>query len=131
MQYASISARRRLCVFAVLLGLVGMHGLATGQADGCHGGMSTTVSNTTMTAPPAAGGNPVAAVQQGMTGAMGSSCLFVQAPSWPGLPLLLVAIAAIATGLSGWQPRTAGDFSGRSPPLAGVSLLRRVCVSLT
>ena len=27
-----------LCVLAVLFGLIGMHALATGQDDGCHGG---------------------------------------------------------------------------------------------
>lgn len=136
MHRTSYPALRRLCVLALLLGLFGMHGLAAAQANGCHGGMSTTVSittvsNTTMTAPQAVGGNALSTVQRGMTGAMGASCLFVQAPSWPGLLLLLVTIASITASLGVGRPRTVRDFSGRSPPPAGVCLLRRICVSLT
>lgn len=127
----STSAMRRLCVLALLLGLVGMHGLAFGQAGGCHGGGPTMIASM---AAPASGPvtTPLIGAERGMIGAnTGASCVSVQSPGWPGLSLPLVAIAWMAGGLTARQRWTAGDASQRSPPLAGIVLLRRVCVSLT
>jgi Family of unknown function (DUF6153) len=132
MHLSNTSTLRQLCVVAVLLGLVGMHGLASSEADGCHNGMGMTAAvSATLTPMPVAHGTPVPSVQLGMAAMAGSTCLFIQTPGWPGLSLLLLAIATITVGLGARRPRTAGDASGRSPPWTGMSVLRRVCVSLT
>jgi Family of unknown function (DUF6153) len=129
MERSSKPVARQLCVLALLLGLVGMHGL-TAPGDGCHGGTglptAVTATMTTMPAGDFAAPRLVAAMQ-----GMGSVCVFVQSAGWPAMALALLAIAGSAVG-SGGSSRTATRADrGRSPPLAGVSLLRQVCVSLT
>lgn len=100
-----------LCVLAVLIGLFGMHGLASDAAGGCH-------QLPGATSPAAHSAMPT------MTDA---SCVFVAPTSWPPLALVVLAIV-VATALSVAGARRAPALGGRSPP---DSLLQRVCVSRT
>jgi hypothetical protein len=120
---------RQLCVLALLLGLVGMHGL-TAPGNGCHGGAGSPNAVTAMMTVMPAGDSAAPRLVTAMHG-MGSVCVFVQSAGWPAMALALLAIASGAVG-SGASIRTAarGD-RGRSPPLGGVALLRQACVSLT
>ena len=121
---------RGLCVLALLLGLVGMHGLANGPDDGCHGGIGSPAAITTMVSAVPAGPLATPHLVAAMRG-MGSACVFVQAVGWPGLALALLAIAGLVAASDAGARWFLGGRPGRSPPLAGVSLLRWVCVSLT
>jgi hypothetical protein len=137
MHLPNTSKPLQLCVLVLLFGLVGMHGLVSSEADGCHGSLTMTgaVSNATpaiaMTAMPVRYGTPAQAVQPGMTAMTGSSCLAIPTPGWPGHSLLFLAIATVTVGLGARRPRPTGDASGRSPPWTAMSVLRQVCVSLT
>jgi hypothetical protein len=127
---SSTPVTRQLCVLALLLGLVGMHGL-TGPGDGCHGGAgplnATTATMAAMPVGDSAAPHLLTATMHGM----GSVCVSVQPAGWPVMALALLAIASVVVG-SGASIRTpARGDRGRSPPLGGASLLRRVCVSLT
>ena len=129
MHRSSKPLTRQMCVLALLLGLLGMHGLA-GQDGGCHGGTSAPDMATTMaTAMPAGDGAGPHLVTAGHS--LGSVCVFVQSTGWPAIALALLAIVGLAMNCGADTPRSIGGRSGRSPPWAGVSLLRRVCVSLT
>lgn len=134
-------AARLVCALAVLIGLFGMHGLATAQAGGCHAD-ETMVSAPSITASMApsmatsmatsmAVDTVAMTTEHRMLGTMaGASCLFVPPSGWPVLALLLLGLV----GAAGWQcagRRWTVSASGRSPPSSGVSLLRRVCVSRT
>jgi hypothetical protein len=135
MKWSSKPGTRQLCVFALLLGLIGMHGLAGGEGAGCHGGMSSLAPVTAMTAAMptdiSAASQMVALTRSTSGSAMGSVCVSVQSAGWPAVALALLAIAGSAAGSGASSRRAARDDRGRSPPLAGVSILRRVCVSLT
>jgi hypothetical protein len=121
---------RRLCVLAVLLGLVGMHGLANGPGDRCHGGVSSPGALSAMMSTTPTEAVTAQHVVAGMRD-MGSVCVFVQSAGWPGMTLALVALATVALGCGAATRWSVGGRPGRSPPLAGMSLLHRVCVSLT
>lgn len=110
-----------LCVLAVLIGLFGMHGMASADAGGCH----RLPGMTAMSSP----ADPMAAHLAVPTMA-GASCLFVAPTGWPPLALMLLAVVA-AVALGGVGLRRPPWIGGRSPPASGSSLLRRVCVSRT
>lgn len=133
MAWGSKPVTRRLCVLALLLGLTGMHGLADG--GGCHSGAGPAGATSTMAAAMSPG-SPTAshrvAVTRGMPGTvLGSVCVFVQSAGWPPMVLALLGIVGVAALAGVGTRRAVGGVPARSPPLAGVLLLRRVCVSLT
>jgi hypothetical protein len=144
MAATSKRAARLVCALAVLIGLFGMHGLATAQAGGCHVddgvlGIPSVTPSMTSSAAGSSALDPADAVAMvtahRMVSAMastmaGASCLFVSPTGWPLLPLVVLALVAAAVWLcAGW--RWAAWMSGRSPPRSGVSLLRWMCVSRT
>ncbi|MGH3831055.1 MAG: hypothetical protein ACRDRS_11505 [Pseudonocardiaceae bacterium] len=139
----------RVLVVAVLVGLIGMHGLASGELGGCHGGMSpvslTVAAQATAPAPMVmevsahTGGAAIAGVMarpegHSAVGVMtGSVCQSVPPRGWPGVASLL-ALTVIGW-LLGWDPSWPGwiwrEVTSRAPPCSGVARLRWVCVSRT
>lgn len=135
MDPTSMRTARLLCTLAVLLGLFGMHGLATAQGDGCHGddGMASAVPAMTavVTAEPMGSMATEPASAPRMADVMvGGSCVFVPPTGWPALALVLMALVIAMVVLPAARPWVPGG-AGRSPPRSGVSLLRGVCVSRT
>ncbi|MDQ2788200.1 MAG: hypothetical protein DLM60_13535 [Pseudonocardiales bacterium] len=135
----------RVLLVAVLLGLIGMHGLATGELGGCHGGIppaplladaqAPTTSSMAMEVATHAGG-AVIATRSGdsTTGVMaGSACQSVSPQRWPGLTSLLVLVLAVVGWLLGWSSGWPGwiwrDVTARASPRSGVARLRWVCVA--
>lgn len=140
------AARARvLLVIAVVLGLVGMHGLASGGLGECPGAMAPGMASL-----PAAGPVPMAVSphpgQTASRGAMatpagqsagsvmaGQMCQPAPPPGWPGLAGLLAlgVIGWLCGPGSGWSGWSRGALAGRGPPRAGAARLRWVCVSRT
>jgi hypothetical protein len=129
MERSSNSVTRQLCVLALLLGLVGMHGMVSPDS-GCHGGSGVPDTATAMTAAMPVGHRAAPHLVTAIHG-MGSMCVFVQSAGWPAMALAILAIVGLAANSGATTRWSLGGQPGRSPPLAGVSLLRRVCVSLT
>lgn len=120
-----------LCVLAVLIGLFGMHGLATAQGGGCHAIDGMIKAPSMVTAPMTAEPVGATASTHGMASVTaGDSCLFVLPAGWSMLAWVLLA-ALITVVLAAGDRRWPGHHTGRSPPTTGVSLLYRVCVSRT
>jgi hypothetical protein len=128
-----------VCALAVLLGLFGMHGLATAQAGGCHAddgmisALSMSPSMSASMTPSMAAGSPARDTGDAVVTAhrmAGAGCLFVSPTAWPALALVLLALVVAAIWW-GEGRSWAAWMSGRSPPRTGVSLLRWVCVSRT
>lgn len=125
---------RLVCLLAVLSGLFFMHGLS-GSTE-CHGATSVTVHDghpgVAMAHGASAGDQPALVQKSAHQMGMCVSTL----PTWQAVGLLLLALAA------GWMfvthgiaPRGRlsgpGGRAGRAPPLAGVVLLHRLCISRT
>ncbi|HEY0807273.1 MAG TPA: DUF6153 family protein [Pseudonocardiaceae bacterium] len=133
MSRISTPTARLLCVFAVVVGLMGMHGLAARPGEGCHSGMSSTAAASPMAAmavPERTPASGAVAIEQGKTAATGGTCVFVQPAGWVAVVLVLLAIIAVGADLVR-VPRWATGTASRSPPRSGMSLLQWVCVSRT
>jgi len=146
---AIVSGVRVVVVVAVLMGLIGMHGLASGELGGCHGGMAPMPLMVAVQTPAPApmvveGSAPTgsAAIDGAMARPAGNStagvmagtvCQSVPPQGWPGLVGALTL--AVVGWLLGWGPgwprwiwRGAAD---RAPPRSGTARLCWVCVSRT
>jgi hypothetical protein len=126
--------KRLICLLAVLSGLFFMHGLS-GSTE-CHGTGSVMVHGghpgLAMAHDASAGDRFVLAQDLAQQADVCASTL----PTWPtaGLLLLMLAAGWMLTG-HGTAPRARpwgpGGRAGRAPPLAGVVLLHRLCISRT
>lgn len=125
--------KRLVCLLAVLSGLFFMHGLS-GTTE-CHGANSVMMHGghlgLAMAHEASAGDRFTLAQNLAQTDACASTL-----PTWPNVGLLLLMLAA------GWmlpghgipprgRPWGPGGRAGRAPPLAGVVLLHRLCISRT
>ncbi|MFI9388267.1 hypothetical protein [Kutzneria sp. NPDC052558] len=111
------TSARLLTLFAVLVGVFAMHGLAPQDCSG--------MSMPSMSA--------MAHADAGMDmgSGHGGMCVFT-APSrdhFPVLALVLLAVAVLVTTL--WRPVSTSGPSRRGPPLSGARLLTVVGVSRT
>ncbi|MGH3781495.1 MAG: hypothetical protein ACRDR6_25770 [Pseudonocardiaceae bacterium] len=135
----------RVLVVAVLVGLIGMHGLASGELGGCHGGMppvplpgaaQALATSSMVMKVPARADNAAIATRAGdsTAGVMaGSACQSVPPQRWPGLTrLLALAVIGWMLGRSpGWPGWIWRAVTGRASPRSGTARLRWVCVSRT
>jgi uncharacterized membrane protein YphA (DoxX/SURF4 family) len=125
---------RLVCLLAVLSGLFFMHGLS-GSTE-CHGTAGAMVHEghpgVAMAQNASVEDQP--ALAQNLAHHMGR-CVSTL-PTWPAVGMLLLALAAgwmlMAHGVSPrGRPLGPGGRAGRAPPLAGVVLLHRLCISRT
>ena len=127
-------ATRLVCLLAVLSGLFFMHGLSGGTE--CHGAASAMVhdGHPGMAMAHGASAEDQSALARNLAHQMGM-CVSTL-PTWHAVGLLLLALAAgwmcVAHG-SAPRGRLSGPAgrAGRAPPLAGVVLLHRLCISRT
>jgi hypothetical protein len=127
---AATAVARSLCALALLVGLIGMHELASGLLDDCHTGpvvgMSAAMSTSDV---PATVRQTRPAQFQAMPGGMANTCVSLAPGGWSPLQPALVGVLALAAALAMVARLRPGGSTERSPPSAGISLLRQVCVS--
>jgi len=137
---------RLLAVCALLFGLFAMHGLPASAADGCHTETSAAAAMPAMGGGMAVPAADTAAVHSGTVSAgaqlhagsqatTGSLCVTALGRDRIALPVLaLLAVAALWTTAGPVLRGSVAAFLARrrrGPPIAGRSLLNRVCVSRT
>jgi hypothetical protein len=122
---------RLVCLLAVLSGLFFMHGLS-GSTE-CHDAAGAMVHDGRLGVAMAQNADQIAL---GQNPAHQMDMCVSTLPAWPNVGLLLLALAAgwllVAYGIA---PRGRllgpGGRAGRAPPMAGVVLLHRLCISRT
>src|SRR4051794_34920047 len=122
---------RLVCLLAVLSGLFFMHGLS-GSTE-CHDAAGAMVHDGRLGVATA---HDMAQVALGRHPVHQMDACVSTLPAWPSIGFLLLALAAgwmlVAYGIAPHGRLSGpGGHAGRAPPLAGVVLLHRLCISRT